>query len=392
MNQLIPITQIAIPIPAPMSDAAWQQAQAGGSIDAKWNVYLNQLATELLCEDIAADFPQIQVWPGSDIWQFVNGSVLELNNKRLVLLPSRAIDNSELVIPQEWVDIPAWAGDYFLAVQIDADAELLHCWGYTTHQAIESQARYDPLDRTYHLDAYQLIGDISGLWAIQELNPTEVTQTAIAPLASVATTQAENLLQRLATVPDPRLEIPFGLWGALASDRTWRSRLVELRQGARSPRTVATATNRLGDWLQNTFATGWQAVEDFLGEDAELAFALRQTATATPIVRRVKALQLPDCLLLLLVSVEAETADRLSIQVQLRADDRTATLPAGVCLELLSSDDEVARSVVARDRDNAIQLPRFRWRSLSRGESASGTGFKIQVRSGETTVCESFLV
>ncbi|PSB55722.1 DUF1822 family protein [Chamaesiphon polymorphus] len=382
MNQLIPITQLALPIPAPMSDAAWQQAQAGGSIEAMWNVYLNQIATELLCEDLAVDFPQIRVWPDADIWQFVNGSVLELNNKRLVLLPSRAIDNSELVIPQEWVDIPAWAGDYFLAVQIDPDAELLHCWGYTTHQMLKSKARYDAVDRTYHLDAYQLIADVSGLWAIQELNPTEVTQAAIAPLASVATTQAENLLQRLATVPDPRLEIPFGLWGALASDRTWRSRLVELRQGATSsPRTAA---NRLGDWLQNAFATGWQAVEDFLGEDAELAFALRQTATATPIVRRVKALQLPDCLLLLLVSVEVETADRLSIQVQLRADDRTATLPAGICLELLSSDDEVVRSVVARDRDNAIQLPRFR--------SESGTGFKIQVRSGETTVCESFLV
>ncbi len=75
------------------------------------------------CQSIAADveidFPQIRISPDSDTWQFVNGSVLELNGKRIVLLPSKAIDRSELVIPQEWVDIPAWAGDYFMAVQID---------------------------------------------------------------------------------------------------------------------------------------------------------------------------------------------------------------------------------------------------------------------------------
>jgi Protein of unknown function (DUF1822) len=374
MNQLIPITQLALPIPAAMSDAAWQRATAYRNSDARWNFYLNQIATELLAEYLQADFPQIQIWTETNIWQFVNGSVLQLNDKRIVLLPSKAIDNSELVIAQEWLDIPAWAGDYFMAVQIDPDTERLHCWGYLTHQMMKSKARYDALDRTYTLDAHHLIADVSGLWAIQELNPTEVTQTAIAPLASVAAVQAENLLQRLATVPNPRLEIPFALWGALVSDRSWRERLVALQQGE--------TANRLGDWLQNVFATGWQAVEDFLGADAELA--LRQAATAPPIVRRVKAFELADKVLLLLVSIEAEADDRLAIQVQLRTIDRVSTLPPELTLSLLSIDDELVRSVVTRDRDNAIGLPRFR--------SDSGTGFKIQVRSDTTTICESFLV
>jgi Protein of unknown function (DUF1822) len=381
MIQLIPITQLALPIPAPMSDLAWQQAQAYRTSEARWNFYLNQIATQLLYEYLQEDFPQIRIWTEPNIWQFVSGSVLELNAKRIVLLPSRSIDNSELVVAQEWLDIPDWAGDYFMPIQIDPDAETLHCWGYLTHQMMKSQARYDARDRKYHLDAHHLITDVSGLWAIQQLNPTEVTQAEIAPLASVGAVQAENLRQRLATVPNPRLEIPFALWGALVADRQWRQQLAQLRQGETALDPVA---NRLNGWLQQVFTAGWQAVEDFLGE-GELAVALRQTATSASIVQRVKALTLPDDrVLLLVVSIEPESDERLGVQVQLRGLDRTSTLPPDLTLALLSSDDEVVRSITTCDRDNAIQLPRFR--------SNSGTGFKIQVQSGTTTFCESFLI
>jgi hypothetical protein len=393
MNQLTPITQLALPIPTATSDLAWQQAQVYATSEARWSFYLNQIATQLLCEYLQADFPQIRGWVETNIWQFVSGSVLELNQKRIVLLPSKAIDNSELVIPQEWLDIPDWAGDYFIAVQIDPDAETLHCWGYLTHQMIKAKAHYDPIDRTYNLDPHHLITDVSGLWVIQQLNPTEVTQTEIAPLATVAAVQAENLCQRLGTAANPRLEIPFALWGSLIADRQWRQQLAQLRQGETAPATnLNLAANRLGEWLQNVFATGWQAVEDFVGEDGDFAVALRQTATATPIIRRVKAIELANQVLLLLVSIEPEATDpadstqpdRLAIQVQLRTIDRIATLPPGLTLSLLSIDDELVRSVVTRDRDNAIQLPRFR--------SNSEAGFKLQVQSGNTTICESFVV
>jgi Protein of unknown function (DUF1822) len=386
--ELIPITQLAIPISPSLSDLAWQQAQAYRSIEARWNSYLNQVASQSIAADLAEDFPQIRISPHVNTWQFINGSVLELNAKRIILVPSKAIDHSELVIPQEWVDIPAWAGDYFLAVQIDPDDQTLHCWGYATHQMMKSKATYDASTRTYNLDAHDLIADVSGLWVVQQLNPSEVTQTVIAPLSAVATTQAENLLQRLVTVPNPRLEIPFELWGALVSDHNWRQRLVALRQGETSLQTDL--TTQLSGWLQNVFSTGWQAVEDFLGEDGELAF--RQTATPRPGMRRVKVLQLLDAgasskedrVLLLLVSVEPEADNRWGIQIQLRSDNSTTTLPADLTLALLASDDEVLRSVVTRDQDNAIQLPRFRLNS--------GTEFKIQVQLGTTTLIESFLV
>jgi hypothetical protein len=195
----------------------------------------------------------------------------------------------------------------------------------------------------------------------------------------VATIQAENLLQRLVSIPNPRLEIPFELWGALVSDRNWRQQLAGLRQGESAP-----VLNRLSGWIQNVFATGWQAVEDFLGEDADLAFALRQTTTDVSMMRRVKALELADRSVLLLISAVSEADDRLSIQVQLQSRDRVLTLPEGLTIELLSGDDEVIRSVTTRDRDNAIQLPRFRL--------AGGTEFKIRVQLNSTILSESFVV
>ncbi len=379
MSQLIPITQLALAIPTAMSDLAWQQAQVYRSADSRWNFYLNSVASQLLVEYLVEDFPQIRVWQETNTWQFVNGSVLELNDKRIVLLPSRAIDNSELVVPQEWLDIPDWAGDYFLAIQIDSDAEMLHCWGYMTHQMLKSKAAYDASDRNYYLNSHFLITDVSGLWAIQQLNPTEVTQTTIAPLLGMTTIQADNLLQRLVSVANPRLEIPFELWGALICDRNWRLQLARLRQGETEP-----GLNRLSGWMQNLFVSGWQAVEDFLGEDADLAFALRQTATEVSTARRAKALELADRSVLLLISAVPESDDRLGIQVQLRSRDRAATLPEGLTLELLSGNDEMIRSVTTRDRDNAIQLPRFRL--------ASGTEFKIRVQLDLTTLSESFVV
>jgi hypothetical protein len=417
-QDLIAITQLGLPIPDELNDLAWQQSRTvrgsptadRAAVAAQWNLYLNQIAGQVLLDDLQVDFPNVTWWdqpatqpatqlatqsaPLPSLWQLLRGTVLELHQKRLVVLPDQTIDQAELVIPQEWVDIPAWAGDYFLAVRIDPDEQLLHCWGYVTHQRLKAKATYDLDDRSYRLDAHDLISDISALWVVQQLHPTEVTQAAIAPLPSVTAVEAEHWLQHLVNVRMPRLEIPFEPWGALVVDPVWRQRLVALRQGELA---VATATEpttqpttQLGDWLQNVFTTGWQAVEDWLGNDAELAFALRQTtlAAAPPIVRRVKALRLPESVLLLLLTMEQDPDGLMGIQVQLRVADRTQTIPAELNLELIARGGTIVQAVQARQQDNAIQLPRFR--------SPVGTQFSIRVRpddqSPEFTFSELFVV
>jgi Protein of unknown function (DUF1822) len=424
---LMPITQLVLPIPDEINQAAWTESGRYRSADVQWNIYLNQIVGQTLLPYLREDFPDMTLWqniagaaaPMNDpsllsIWQFVSGTVLELNHKRLVLIPDKSIDQREWVIPAEWVDIPDWAGDYFLPVQIDPDEQLLHCWGYLTHQKLKAKGHYAPDDRTYQIDAHDVIPDISALWVVQQLNPTEVTQAAIAPLPTVAPAQAEQYLQQLVSAPIPRLAIPFESWGALVSDRAWRQRLAALRQETTTAITEQTtvtaelttaqsttaqsAITQLNTWMQNVFTTGWQAIEDFLGDDPELAFAFRQTtAPAIPTVRRVKALRLPEQLLLLLLTVEQNEDGRMGVEVQLRvADSRRsstsaqyATIPVGLNLALVTTTGTIVQSVQARQADNAIQLSRFR--------SAPGTQFKIQVRlpempATEWTFSESFMV
>jgi hypothetical protein len=401
-QDLIPITQLGLPIPNQLSDFAWQQGQLYRSSESQWNIYLNQIAGQLLWQELQTDFADVTWWDNPPphqstlLWQFVQGTVLELNQKRLVLLPDRTIDRSELVIPQEWVDIPTWAGDYFLAVQIDPDEQFLHCWGYATHQQIKAKAQYLPDDRTYRLDAHDLIADIGALWVVQQLNPTEVTQAVIAPLPVVTPAAAANWLHYLGNVPTPRLAMPFEPWGALLVDPAWLQRLAAMRptvaavKSAITPAQTMPFATQLNDWLQNILTPGWQAIEDWLGNDTELGLALRQSpplaAAPMSMVRRCKVLRLPEQVLLLL-TVEIDPDGLMGIQVQLRVADRDQTIPANLSLELVGRDGKIVQAVQARQQDNAIQLPRFR--------SPTGTPFSIQVqlnrRSPELTFSESFV-
>jgi Protein of unknown function (DUF1822) len=305
----------------------------------------------------------------------VNGTAITLNNERLILIPNQTIDTSELLIPQEWVDLPGWAGDYYLAVQVNSDESWIRVWGYTTHEQIKAITDCDADDRTYHVDAQDLILDLGVLWVVRQLCPNEVTQGAIAPVPAISATQADNLLHRLAglDVLQPRLELPFQLWGALLEQANWQQRLYQLRHAPQASRVV-----NLGQWLQNIFEEGWQSLEDVLTGE-ELAFNFRQVTDLTEtVVRRVKLINLPDQSALLLVALEPETDGRIGVRSQLRPLDRTLHLPSNLRLSLLSSTGEMIQSVETRSQDNLIQLRRFR--------SALGTHFRLQIELDDTVL------
>lgn len=192
------------------------------------------------------------------VWEVVNGTAMSFDNSRLVLIPTLAMDVDELRVPQEWVDIPEWVADYYLAVQVNTDEGWMRVFGYTTHQQLKTLGFYDPGDRTYSLESDQLISDLNVLWVTRQLYPEEITRASVAPLAPLPQTQADNLLQRLsnADIKFPRLEVPFSLWGALIAHGGWRQRLYELRQGIVQPVSI-------GQWLQEGVANfaqqlGWE--------------------------------------------------------------------------------------------------------------------------------------
>ncbi|MEO0771299.1 MAG: DUF1822 family protein [Cyanobacteria bacterium J06649_4] len=232
---------------------------------ARWQIYLHQLGWAALLPWFQSEFevtpqlcPEGHPW---GLWQVVAGIVLTLEtglasggeNRRIVVMLSEALDASELRVPQEWVDIAPWAGDYFVAAQIDVDEQQVALWGYVTRSQLKAEGTYDAEDRAYYLNEASLIQDFSAFWVAQRM-PQPVSQSvsqqvsqqvsqavsqAVPQVAATSTVvpsvQADNLLTRLVPVPEPRLEIPFSLWSALIRDEQWRQRFYQHRQGVTLP-------------------------------------------------------------------------------------------------------------------------------------------------------------
>ncbi|MGI0486935.1 DUF1822 family protein [Pantanalinema rosaneae CENA516] len=204
---------------------------------SRWRATLNQITLDTVLPWLRREYaPNAKVWrPGSlaSLWDVVTGTAITVDGLRLVLVPTTAIDADELRVPQEWVDLPSWVADYYLAVQVNVDEGWLRIDGYTTHQRLKAQASYDANDRTYSLDATDLIQDVNVLWVTRELCPEETLRAEVSELPALPLAQAENLLKRLGNpaVTFPRLEVPFSLWGVLLEHGGWRQRLYELRQG-----------------------------------------------------------------------------------------------------------------------------------------------------------------
>jgi Protein of unknown function (DUF1822) len=364
-------------IPDAIAQAAWRKSKVCPTPRAQWNTYLNQITCDVVLPLLQEYLPTATRYPDgiATLWEVVSGTGLQGPIKRIVLVPDKTLDR-ELSVPQEWVDSPDWAGDYYLAVQINPDEQSLTVWGYTTHAMLKAQGEYHGADRTYHLDADQIIQDLNVLWVTQQMNPQEVTQAAIASIPAIDT--AENLLQRLARSQRPRLEIPFGQWMACLHQPNWRRRLSALRRGE----TPAKVTH-ISEWFQNIVGAGWAVLEAPLSEGP--AFALRQTSSIdAPTIRRVKVLQLHDRSLRLMMTVTPTQDGRLEIQVQVRSGDDETRLPLGLIIRLQSSAGETIQMVEALPEDVAVQLQRFR--------SVTGTPFLVQVEWDEDRVEELFMV
>lgn len=380
-------TELWLEIAPDLQDQAWQQSQTCASPSSCWRAYLNQLCLETVLPWLQAEYePQAESLDrGSwqSIWDATNGSAILMGNKQLVLLPTEAIDNDELRVPQEWIDIPDWAGDYYLAVQVDPDERWLRVWGYTTHDRLKTQGTYDPRDRTYHLAAEDLILDLNVLWVTRQLCPEETTRAPVEALSPVSGVRAENLVQRLSqgAIASPRQEIPFPLWGALFSCDRWRDELFSERC---HPSTLGPV--RLGQWFEQLFETSWQSLETLFPESGHFAGSFRRKTeedSEAP-VKRVKAIALEEQTIVLLVALSTEPDGRIGVRIQLHPDRDRAYLPPHLHLALLAATGETLRTVEARTQDNFIQLPPFKCQP--------GFCFDLQVTLNKRSITESFLV
>ncbi len=247
-------------------EAAWNQSQNTANPSSRWQRYLNQIALNvflpwLQTEEDATAKAGFNRATQADIWEMVNGTAIKLKDAKLILIPTEAEDLSELRVAQEWIDIPGWTADYYLAVQVNIDAGYIRIWGYTTHQKLKENGNFNQSDRTYSLNDDRLITDINVLWVARELCPQEVTQVAVEPIAAIPQIQAENLIERLGSQSQllPRLAVPFSTWAALIQNKSWCQNLARIRRGVPVKASIL-------QWLQQGVSSlsaelGWRQIK-----------------------------------------------------------------------------------------------------------------------------------
>ncbi|MDJ0706161.1 MAG: DUF1822 family protein [Leptolyngbyaceae cyanobacterium MO_188.B28] len=330
-------TQINLDIDSTLQTQAWRQSQSLSTPSSRWNGYLNLLCLNTILPWLREDYdPQIEPALSASsllsIWEIVNGVPITLGSNRLILIPTESIDLDEIRIPQEWVDIPAWIGDYYVFVQVNPDDGWVRIAGFTCHRRLKQEGRYDWRDRTYSLDDSDWIADLNVLWVSRQLHPEEATRTAVPTLDALSLAQANNLIQRLGdpTTPNPRLSLPFHQWGALVSHGGWRQRLAESRWGWQVQGTVL-------QWLQTgvtNFAEqiGWGRMEFQPGLSA--ARGDEEPTTAIALSRQLRIAGQPYELRIRPLDGDNGRAWRFELQNLTPG----GLIPAGFVLRLLTED------------------------------------------------------
>jgi hypothetical protein len=340
------LDQLYLEIDPALREQIWQQSQTLATPASRWRAYLNGLALQTLLPWLREDSLQVRpmlarsLWP--TLWEWGTGVAVDVESSvnnvdatvRWVLLVSEAIDADELRVPQEWIEIPAWVGDYYVLVQIEPDEGWLKIAGLATHEALKTKGRYDWRDRTYSLPASDLITDVNVISVAQALTPTAITRAAVAPLPELSVAQAQQLINRLSSADllEPRLAIDFANWSALMAHGGWRQQMAQQRWGR-------SAAFGVKQWLQSGVAQmaqqlGWQSVSfqpAAMGARGEATGETESTAQ-TGLSRPVSIANETYVLQVLPLAASGENAWRFELR------KLNGMVAPGIALRLLSED------------------------------------------------------
>jgi Protein of unknown function (DUF1822) len=350
------------------------------------NFQLNQLClakfqTWLTDRDIPHQ-PSFSDDKSSTIWDVVTGCAINIGKLRLVLIPTENLDRSELRVPQEWVDLPNWVGDYYLGVQVDLDTQMMNIWGFSSHQTLKDRGRYAEIDRTYSLDSDLLISNLDLLWIAEEL--ALAPRNVVAELLNLSIERALELIQQLSQPSpySPRLMVDFAEWGAIVNNPNLRSQLCQTRIQKAAIVQAPNPTFRLVDWLQqeftNALASGWESYRSV----AVMSPAHNNT------IERAKLIDLQVDLscqtVVLLVGIIPEANERVRVIVRVHPAIGSRYLPPQLQLSYVDPDGNSLRTVTARTNDDYIQLPAY--------TCPVGMEFYLQLQLGNARSIERFIV
>ncbi len=391
--------EISLELSSQAIDAAWVASRNHSNDAACWQAYLNRLSLDALLPWLQSlgSFQPPKDNEVSSIWEVVNGTAIALDRSRIVLIPSDAMDTEEFCVSQEWIDIPTWVADYYLAVQVNADDGWLRVCGYASHQQLKEQGRYSSLMHTYAIDGDDLIRDLSALPV--SLRLVADTQAAIASLPILSVPEAEALLAQLSqpSLYSPRLDVPFVRWGTLLQDKGWLGRLynrrLQLQTQAQQQSRVAiapleAAVTNLSQWFENVFETGWQTLDRlFEPGSPNLALAFRSDASPTSIQRGKVVnlgMQIGVHPVVLLVILTAESDGRVGVILRVYPFEDRVYLPVGIKLSVLDESGNTFRETLpARSNDNLIQL---------QFTGKAGARFGVKIKVGDLGITEQFAI
>ncbi len=352
---------------------------------ASHRAFLNRLTLAVLLPVLQAESEAFtQITSPENIWEFVTGFAISLGKNRLVIIASETIDTDEFSVPQEWVDIPEWAADYYLAVQVNLEDGWLRVWGFTTHRKLKNEGRYDRGDRTYSLNGEDLFEHLNTLWVSLKLCQGE--KALIEPLPVLSSNQIEMLLVELGkpSLYSPRLKIPFAQWGALLAADNSRQELYQ-RRLENVPNIVQLGKNIFPDW--------WLMFDELVQAcNLNLSFARSGARSGdneerTPGISRGRVIdlgiQLAGNSMALIVHFTKESENKHNILLQVNPGGGQTYLPPDVELIVLDDTGDVFLEARSRSADNWIQLE-------FRGEP--GERFSVKVALGDASIMEYFAI
>lgn len=225
------------------SDHLWLKISEQDIEEAKANTryYANQIGfnyalVNYICVKVLTNWfkeyqgiePNHQVFSSeknlSRIWQFINGLVININDKRLILIPSTATDLEGFEVEQEWVDVPSLAGNYYLPVRVDLEKNYLHIWGFISRKNLKEAAYYDEFEKLYIVDSSHVIDDLETIRIALELCEEKGN---FQPLSTLTQSEATKLIEIYSNPSpySPRLKGNFQEWMALLNTEEWLKKL-----------------------------------------------------------------------------------------------------------------------------------------------------------------------
>lgn len=249
---------------------ALEKAKNFASVNEQNRACINYLASNCLLKFLKITYPDLISEIDLEfhehnlysIWQFVNGTpILFQNNslisRRLILLPEESQDLSEFNIPQEWIDIPQFRGDYFLPVQVNLDTRWLRFVGFNTYNHIKQYAIYNQNFAYYTLSENFLEKDLNLLFLYEKYQLFTTPEYEALPQFSNA--EKNQFMESLGEVESSRVRhhLSFIYWASLFVDQSYRLSLYKKYQPV-----------SLGAWLEHNFyqaySQGWQNLTDLV--------------------------------------------------------------------------------------------------------------------------------